>query len=88
MHTHIYIGAWVLDQKWSIARNATDITLKLIEMGFESKGDLKVMKDHKVLMAALGLNYVEANSLVIDAMAIQQQLAAPLADIAELTVSN
>ena len=70
INTHAYIGAWVLDQKRSIARKSTDITTKLIEMGFESRGDLKVMNDHTVLMAALGISYVEANSLVNDAMAI------------------
>ncbi len=78
MNTHEYIGAWVLDQKRSIARNATDITNKLIEMGYECKDDLKIMKDHTVLMTAIGLNYVEANALVTDdAMAIHQQLALP-----------
>ena len=57
INTHAYISAWVNDQKRSIARKSTDLTLKLIEMGFESRGDLKVMKDHTVRMAALGLNY-------------------------------
>ena len=41
-------------------------------------------------MAALGIKYVEANSLDIDAMAIHQQLAASLAAPAEegdLTIS-
>ena len=72
------------DQKRSIARKATEITPKLIEMGFESRDDLKLMKDHTVLiMAALGINYVEAHSPIIDAMALHQQLAAPLAATAE-----
>ena len=70
VNTHAYISAWVNDQKRGIARIATELTPKLIEMGFESRGDLKVMKDPTVLMAALGINYVEANSLVNDAMAI------------------
>ncbi len=54
----IYIAAWVLDQKRSIAKNATNITLKLIVMGFDNKGDLKYMKDPTVLMMTLGLSYV------------------------------
>ena len=79
-----YIGAWVRDQKPSIAKNSTDITNKLIEMGFESKDDLKRMRDHTVLMAALGINYVQAMALADDAMAIHNQptasfAAAPLA---------
>ena len=77
MNTHEYIRAWVLDQKRSIARNATDITNKLIEMGYKCKDDLTIMKDHTVLMTAIGLNYVEANALVTDAMAIHQELALP-----------
>ena len=68
-----YIGAWVRDQKPSIAKNSTDITNKLIEMGFESKDDLKRMRDHTVLMAALGINYVQAMALVDDAMAMHHQ---------------
>ena len=64
---------------------------KLIEMGFESRDDLRVMKEPTALMAALGINYVEAHSLVIDAMAIHQQLATPLAapaDADALTIPN
>ena len=68
-----YIGAWVRDQKPSIAKNSTDAAIKLIEMGFESKGDLKRMRDHTVLMAALGINYVQAMALVDDAMAMHHQ---------------
>jgi len=81
----------VNDQKRSIAKKATDLTPKLIEMGFETRDDLKNMKEYTVLMAALGLNYVEANSLVNDAMAIHQQLATPLAataDVADLTIPD
>ena len=73
INTHAYISAWVNDQKRSIAKKATDLTPKLIEMGFETRDDLKNMKEYTVLMAALGLNYVEANSLANDAMAIHQQ---------------
>ena len=69
INTHAYIGAWVLDQKRSIARRSTELTTKLIEMGFESRGDLRVMKEPTALMAALGSNYAEAHTLVIDAMA-------------------
>lgn len=67
INTEEYICAWVLGQILSIARNSKDITTKLIAMGFESKGDLRVMRDHTVLMEALGINYVEATSLVDDA---------------------
>ena len=67
INTHAYISAWVNDQKRSIARRSTELTPKLIEMGFESRDDLRVMKEPTVLMAALGINYVEARSLVIDA---------------------
>ena len=91
INTHAYISAWVNDQKRSISRKATDITPKLIEMGFESRDDPKNMGEYTVLMAALGLNYVEANSLANDAMAIHQQLAAPLAataDADDLTIPN
>jgi hypothetical protein len=47
------------DQKRSIATNPTRITAKLIEMGFESKGDLRAMGDPMVLIGALGINYVD-----------------------------
>ena len=88
INTHAYISAWVNDQKRSISRKATDITPKLIEMGFESRDDLKNMREYTVLMAALGLNYVEANSLANDAMDIHQQLAAPLAATAPLEADD
>ena len=88
INIHAYTGAWVLDQRRSIARKSTELTPKLIEMGVESRGDLKVMKDPTVLMAALGINYAEANSLVNDAMAIHQQLAAPLEATAPLEADD
>ena len=36
IHTHAYTGAWVNDQKRSIARRSTELTPKLIEMGFQA----------------------------------------------------